>query len=435
MRPEDVTVYDLTYTDAETKADKCVLTVDNWDLANFDNPLWKQGNRIRVSWGYPGRMAPTRECVIRKVTGFQKLKVEANGMSVVMNRITRSRTFENMTVSEIVTQVARENGYGADAIDIQETTERLPHVVQANMTDAQFLRRQAHQHNFEFFVDFDGFHFHERRLDQTAARTFTWYTDQDLCEIKQIQIKNDVTARPGRVRVRRRDQLGRTDADSTADNASDSNRSSTGTRIVMASAQEARLDGRVLVVNEQQTQGTGQQNPEEEARRRFRRAQQQAVEMTVTAIGDPNILAKSIVVIEGVGQRLSGNYYVKEITHKLSGGYEMTMTLIKDATGAYARRAARRGDGLPEVAATRTRANTPQDPEQEEQERQRREREAPRRMANAQSVTISGEATVPGDGGTRVRWVPDRGRDSRTGGGRPANPASTDAASRSVSDD
>src|SRR5262249_25618928 len=45
-------VLSLVYEDCEGKADKLVLTVDNWDLANFDDPVWRKGNLLEVSWGY-----------------------------------------------------------------------------------------------------------------------------------------------------------------------------------------------------------------------------------------------------------------------------------------------------------------------------------------------------------------------------------------------
>jgi hypothetical protein len=90
-------VLSLVYEDSEHKADKLVLSVDNWDLANFDDPVWKKGNFLEVSWGYPGDMAPTRRVVIQKVTGFQVLAIEGYATSVLMNKVTRSRTFEHQT--------------------------------------------------------------------------------------------------------------------------------------------------------------------------------------------------------------------------------------------------------------------------------------------------------------------------------------------------
>lgn len=37
-----------------------------------------------MSWGYPGDMAPTRQVVIQKVTGFQVLAIEGHATSVLI---------------------------------------------------------------------------------------------------------------------------------------------------------------------------------------------------------------------------------------------------------------------------------------------------------------------------------------------------------------
>ncbi len=436
LRPEDILILSFQYKDQERSADKCNLVVDNLDLRHLDNPIWKQGNRLRVSWGYPGRMAPTRICVIRKVTGFTQLRVEANGIEVVMNRVTRSRTFENMTTTEIIRQIARENGYGDDAVDIQDTTERREYVVQANLTDYQFIRRLGHQLNYEFFLDWDGLHFHERRLDQRSARTVTWYTEQVQPEVISIDIKSDLSGRPGRSRVRRRDPLNREDQDSAADNSSDGNRSTTGDKFFLPDAEVAQLTGQIFVAQEEQTTGgtASAEAAEAEARARFRRAQQQAVKMSLTMVGDPFILAKSIIRVEGIGQRLSGNYYVKDADHQIGENYRLQLSLIKDATGSYARRAAR-AEGLPEVAQARAQGSRSDEERAEGQSGGAAVGEKTSFIRpDAENATLTQQEFVTGvpEGEQRSRPVRRYGRDSRTRGGRPAPPASTEAAEQST---
>jgi phage protein D len=498
LQPSDVVIESMKYTDSEKSADKLALSVDNFDLRNFDNPIWKQGNRIRAAWGYPGRMAVERECVIRKVTGFQKLSVEAHGMAVVMNRVRRSRTFENMSRIDIVKQIARENGYDDDSIDIesgsgvrvgrsiasdilrgeyaarrrienyralydaggisaeafaaqvtylqniltrmtvlrahhQRATPRpsgdtvLPHVVQANMTDAQFLRRLANLEGCEFFVDFDGFHFHPRRLDQSPTKTFTYYTNQEQPDVLEINITNDVTALPGRTRVRRRDPITRQETEATADNSTDTNRPTTGDVLEVIDPDTGFETLRLLTAQEETTQGgspaTSPETAQQDARARFRRAQQRAVQMTLKAIGDPFIFAKSIVRVDGIGQRLSGNYYIKEVTHELdSNGYTMGLSLIKDATGSYARQARRTG-GLPDVAGSRANGQT--------SNQQQDENEQATNQANSggdSTPLVPMERIDPDTGAETVVYVREQGRTSRSSSGVVSSPASTTAA-------
>jgi hypothetical protein len=63
--------------------------------------------------------------------------------------------------------------------------------------------------------------------------------------------------------------------------------------------------------------------------------------MTVTAIGDPMQFAKTVIQLEGLGQRLSIRYYVKEVKHKLGAdGYSMELTVLSDGTGGHSTRSA-----------------------------------------------------------------------------------------------
>lgn len=327
-------VLSFAFEDSEKKADKLVLTVDNWDLSNFDDPAWKKGNILEVSWGYPGEMAPAREVVVQKVTGFQALNVEGQAKSVLMNKVARCRTFENAKRSDVARQVAEENGYGSQLQDIEDTAEILPIITQARMTDAQFLRRLADREGFEFYVDFDGFHFHQRRLGQRPVRVFRWYTAPEVGEVLSINIENDVTAKPGAVSVRGRDPITRQDIDERGSNA-------TTERESLAPVIEV-VDPETGAVSIQRRNASEDVRPSpdasagtarREADARYRRAQQTTVELTATVLGDPAILAKTVVEFQGISQRLSGKYWVKEAKHKIDGsGYTIEMRCLRDGT-------------------------------------------------------------------------------------------------------
>src|SRR5690606_8457598 len=152
-------------------------------------------------------------------------------------------------------------------------------------------------------------------LEQRSLKTVTWYREQSRSEIISITVKSDVTALPARTRVRNRNPLDRNNNDEASDNESDSGRGTTGIRLVAADAEAARLTGQILVAQEQQSPGqaANAEEAEAEAQARRRRAQQRAVQMSMVIIGDPLVLAKAVIRIEGIGQRLSGNYYIKDV--------------------------------------------------------------------------------------------------------------------------
>ena len=345
------------YTDRERAADVLKLTVDNDDLSQFDDPLWRKGGKLRVTWGYPGAMSPERTVVITSVKGFRELQIEANALSVVMNTVVRCRSFENTTITEVARTIATENGFGPDLQIIDVIDEVQEVISQARLTDAQFLRRWASRVGFEFWVDFDGLHFHERRIGDAPVRVLHYYGDPGQGDIiGEPTIENDLTARPGRVRVQGRNPETREDIEGIGDNDSDPNRPTAAPIVEIidpdtgnATTVERTLASEDVVPTADATSAAVRRR----ARARFRRTQQVAVKMSLPIVGDPLLLAKTIVEIRGMGQRLSIRYYTTEVEHDLgTGGYACKLKLVSDGHGGHST-TSRRAQGLSLVQAGR----------------------------------------------------------------------------------
>jgi hypothetical protein len=332
------------YEDCENKADKLKLRVDNWDLSNFDDPVWRKGNIVEVSWGYAEAMAPTRRCQIMKVTGFQELSVEAHGLEVALNTQVKSRVFEGMTRAQVVQQIAEEWGYrSADVLHIEDTEVVRETIVQARLTDAQFMRRLAHKEGFEWFIDFDGFHFHQRDLAQRPLRTFEWSGDTGNHEILSINVENDITAKPGTVRAKSRDPVKRRTIDMSASVESELKRNVLAAVVELPGTDTPPVPGFKNIAQEEvvTTTETSDAAAQRVAAGRFRKAQQVAVKVSMEIVGDPNLLAKSVVEVLGIGKRLSQSYYVKEVKHSIKGGYKCSVTMVSDGSKGHATRSER----------------------------------------------------------------------------------------------
>lgn len=372
----------FTYVDRENKADKLTLSINNFDLRHFDDPVWKKGSLLDVAWGYPGRSAPTRRCVITKVTGGRTLSVEALGEEILMTTIRKTRTFERMTRSEVVSQIARENGFFQ--LHIQPTDVRYDSIIQSRRTDAEMLRRLANREGYQWYVDWDGFHWHERQVGQRPVRVFWWEGSRgsSIGDVLDFNIENDITARPGRVRLRGRNPETGETFEAEASNSTDTGRdhlapilevvdreSGSGEIQSLSSAPDVpvdALDTQVASIegltpelkaditalirdgstspeerlSQDETKPTSAPNIEaarREARARFRNTQQAAVKMNLDLIGSPRLLAKVVVECRGFGRRLSVRYYVKEVTHTLdvSSGYVSKAKLISDGHGGH----------------------------------------------------------------------------------------------------
>lgn len=332
-------VIGFKYTDREKKADLCKIQVSNWDLANFDDPVWRKGAQLVVQWGYPGNMSPAREVVITGVKGFKILEVEATAKSVVMNQIPLSRCWENTTITAVVRQIATEGGYGPTQQFIDEIAEVHEVISQSNLTDAQFLRRWASKVGVEFYVDFDGFHFHERKLAERPIRTFRYHDDPNQGDIiGEPSIENDLTAKPGRARVRGRNPETREEINEVADNNTDSDRTTLTSVIEMIDPDTGRGDLVERNLASEATTATADATPEAaqtRARARFRRAQQVAIKMSFPVSGDPQLFAKSVVKVEGMGKRLSVRYWLEEVEHDLTTDYKCNLKMVTDGHGGH----------------------------------------------------------------------------------------------------
>lgn len=335
-------VTEFVFEDKEKGADKLALTVQNFELVLTDDPAFKRGMLLEVQFGYPGRMAPARQMVVSKITGAQELKVEAHDKSILMTRRRQTRSFERMRRSDVVRQVAAENGYSTpDAVDVDDTSVVYDSIHQAHTTDAAFLSRLAHLEGFEWYVDWDGFHWHARRLGQRPARELEFYTAPRQGTVISFRVDNDITARPARTRVQGRDLLNRRDVDQTADDATDTGRTALAPVAELVDPETGRattVDLRAASEEVRPTSAQDDASAAAEARGRFRRVQLTAVKMNVEVVGDPYLFAKSSVLMSGVGTRLSGLYWVKGARHTISGsGYTTALEMMSDGSGGHAR--------------------------------------------------------------------------------------------------
>ncbi len=325
-------VLSFEFEDNESKADKLRLKVDNWDLANLDTPVWRKGGILEVTWGYPGRLAPARQVVIKKVTGFTTLSVEGFSKKFLMDRIQRCRVFENKKRSDMVKQIAEENGFGSDVQFIQDTEEVIEFQTQAKQSDAHFVRKLAQKEGFEFYVDFDGIHFHERQVGQKPVRTFRWYGDAPSnreASILSFNIENDTSPIPGRSTTRGRNHFKKEDFEFVVDYTTDFSPqlapNAEVTANLFAGLGNAALD--IIDATSETLASVGIRR----ARGRGKKRKHLTVKAKMGILGDPELLAKTVLSIEGIGNRLSGNYYLKKIVHKISeSGYDCQCDIIRD---------------------------------------------------------------------------------------------------------
>ncbi len=331
-------VLSLTYEDSEEKADKLKLTLDNYDLSLFDDPAFRHGMLWEVSWGYPGNMSPTRVVVVKGAEGGTELTITAMAKSILLNTTEKTRSFSGMRRSEVVRQIAKEGGYGTDVQHIEDTKLVLPTIHQPGLTDAQFIRKLAKLEGFEFYVDFDGFHFHRRQLGQAPVRVLHYFTPPQVGEVLSFSLKNKVFGLPGRTKLKGRNPLERADFEVTADAKTDSERETLGSVLEVVNPEDGstQLEQRIGSEETHASSSADAADAKRKAEGAFRKNQQAAIKLTVEMVGDPLMLAKTVVELRGISKRLSGRYYVKGVEHVVdSSGYKTKLEVVSDGHGGH----------------------------------------------------------------------------------------------------
>jgi uncharacterized protein len=333
--PVDVSdnVIEFTFDDEDRKADKATIKLNNYDLAFLDDPLWKKGNALIVSWGYAGNLCTPHTLLIQKITGSLVLEVQAFAMSILMHKTTGTATFENMKRSDVVKQIATSYGYGPNQQFVEDTEVVLPHTHQARMTDAEFMMHLAAREGFIFYVGPDGLHFERRKLGTAPIRTFTYFTDPGAGDILSWDLENDVTVTPGLIKATGRDALAKTTIDESGSNT-DTDRD--GTAPVMEvvdprtkTTQTVPIAADRTIISNAPTAAAAKR----EVDGKFIGSQRAVAKISMKCVGDPGVRAKQVVVVNGISQRLSGRYYITKVATKVTASsYEMDMELRTDGS-------------------------------------------------------------------------------------------------------
>jgi phage protein D len=354
-------VLSLEYTEDEKKVDVLKLTVRNENLANFDNPIWKQGNELTVAWGYVGEMTFPHKTTIQKVTGFTTLTVEAHGPETKLNKIRKCKTFLATSRSSLVRRIMADAGFNGNQVHITDTVEVHETITQARETDAQFLRRLSRIEGLEFFADVDGMHFEQRRLGQKPKKRVHYYAQVEgepyRGDVISANVSNDVFAKPGakagKIRVMGRDPRTKKNFEVVGSEPT-TVRDKLGPVSLVVSEEEGKSTLEVNNAMEDTRPTTSSEaTAKREADGAYRNAQLQTVELALTLVGDPFIRATDVIEVRGISKRLSGNYFVQQVSHKVGSGYVCTLKCKSDSEHGFT------GDNIAvQTATTAAQANS-----------------------------------------------------------------------------
>lgn len=325
---------EFTFSDDDRKKDECVLKFRNEDLVLLDAPAFAKGQKLLVTFGWPGMMSPPRRMVVVAVKGADPVEVRCHCTLELLDLTPATRREQGLTDSEFVRKVAEEYGYKGTLADIEETSAVREVIVQPNLTDARMLHRLAVQNGFVFYIDGTGLHWHKRRTDLDPIRSFIYQGDPgvgSILETPSIEIKNMAEIKT--VRVHARDPItgavvlgeaGSAESQATSlgnqEMATDLG-TEVSNRIARAMADE-EFDAGIM------TQGEAQAAAEA----RYRETAIGRYKMELKILGDAQLPAKSVIDVWGIADTFDGLYYVQSAEHSVTpGNFTTTLKLVKDA--------------------------------------------------------------------------------------------------------
>jgi phage protein D len=360
-------VLSYMYLDRSTKADRLELKVNNSDLRFFDDPVLRKGAILEVCCGYPGNLTERSWCVIKGVKGGVELTVEALSQGILLHQVRKCRVWKNTTLQQMADKVQFE--YQSilmyeDAVNKDPNLRTLGdnlqiiHASQAAMTDAEFLAKQAKKFGLIFRVRKNGLvSFEDPNMKKPPVRTITWRGGTGDWET--FSIHNDITALVGSVTSK---GINTKTKGATEHKAGDENTTRDGLMPVKEVVDPETLQTRyevddtefnqaqALVVAAQAivahaassvetttTAEAGKAHVQAKAEGKFKASQRGTIKLEGTLVGDPRLAAGQLVMVAGLGKRLSGRYRLIQVRHEIAhrGAYRTHFVAKTDGHGGY----------------------------------------------------------------------------------------------------
>lgn len=361
------------YESTTKPIDVARLELDNTDGKLLSRESIVLGIGLEVQWGYVGSLCAPRLVTCKKIKGLAGERRSAGGMrptreslggsgkvflecearSHQMNRMLAAdgsaperqsgRMFFNMTITDIVREIARVYGFEDDKILIEEP----PHnpvrdfiSIPADETDAQFVVRQANHFGFLFSADDFAFRFHSRDF-ATGTTQFTYFMGDP--DVMNYEIDGDLTlGAPRRVSARgvnpRTGQIVTFTTDPLDEGPMNAPEAANETREREVGVPSQTLGGMGQYVFggvrselDVLTVSNASERAIDAAVRRQKAHADRKWKLKLELVGNPTVFSKQKVSLDGFGYLINGAWFLRKVTHKYTASNVYTTT-IDEAT-------------------------------------------------------------------------------------------------------
>ncbi len=233
-----------------------------------------------------------------------------------LHRGRQIKTYQNMSDSDIVRQIASSVGLSAQ---VESTSPMRDWVLQNNQTNWDFVKELAARNGFEVFVDDRTLYFRKPKRGQDAA------PEQKLWEtLLSLRVSTSSAFQVNEVIVRGWDPDGKqaiVGHASSGDMAPQIGDSQTGAQVTSSSFGQSK----VYVVNRPVA---NQAAADSLARAVYNELDGAFIQAEGICLGDPDIKPGKTIQISTLGTRLSGKYYVTSATHSIHADEGYTTAFV-----------------------------------------------------------------------------------------------------------
>jgi phage protein D len=305
-----------------------------------DADLFQEGSVVLIYMGYVDDLQEMIEGEITQISpsfpdsGTPALTIEGHSRMHWLHGSKNTQAFQSMTDKQIVEKIAQNAGLQPQA---DETGVQYDYVMQANQTDLEFIRERAAKIHFEVLVQGKTLIFRKSNEVGTKIYTFVWGHTQaafaggpNTLPLKNFSTTLNTLQPPSNVQVRGYDVKNKTSFVSkagTGDQTTNMAGSQIGSQVVMSAFHKPKNFVRVAVPVASQAEA------DQHAKALFNNTALNFVTGNASTIGVPDIRSGSVVELQGLGPRFSGQYYIDKATHTIgSSGYQTDFTVKRNST-------------------------------------------------------------------------------------------------------
>jgi phage protein D len=318
----DDDVLSLSVEDHAEDADAAAFEITNRKNQWIDHPLFDRGNTVLVQLGYGLRPPTLFEGVIAVVEprfpadGVPTLSITAYDRSYLMRKKgDRDEAYPDRTPNDLVREIAQRYRFRADEILTPDETPERRYFQQDSQSDWDFLKKVAREIGFELYVELGVLHFRRPRTrPETVPGTFA-YRDNLRSFEPSLSAEKPVSM----VIVRGWDEIHKRAFQVEVDDPFAADRDVLGEQsgsdfLDDGFGESVRILDDVVAADEAHARAIGVAY--------FRRREFELITATGSCVGDPELKAKRLIRIAGVGRKFSGTYYLTRVTHRFDdAGY------------------------------------------------------------------------------------------------------------------